>query len=272
MLHCNDRGCSCSVPITFRNRKNKMYHEKDYFCETPLQLCNSKCFKDTSDLWYVYIHQTSFEALPVAGCAICFPPSCSKGVLLLTPTRKFGLTVPAKVGMKGHLETSSSGGTVSMSGTSVRDRRRTVKPVERGGHCQRTVCVSGGLNCLWACFSVLGGWSICKSDASLSWLNRRDASELERENRYLANSWISCSCEFSADKFPLAANNTKMLWCSLFSKAPRKSLLYIGIIAQELWLLFFAWGYHVSNALEWYASAGDQDSTWWGKWPLLFDC
>lgn len=71
MLLCDGRGCSHSVPITFRNRKNMMYHEQDYFSE----LCNSKCFKATSDLWHVYVHQTSFEALPIAGCAILHPVS-----------------------------------------------------------------------------------------------------------------------------------------------------------------------------------------------------
>lgn len=126
--------------------------------------------KITSHLWHVHVHQTSFEALPhcwLCNLAPCFPPSCSKGVLLLTPTRKLELVVPANVGMKGGPETSSSGGTVSMSGTFFRDRRLIVEPVERGRHCQRMVCVSGGLNCLWACFSVLGGWSIYKLDALL---------------------------------------------------------------------------------------------------------
>lgn len=184
-----------------------MYHEQDYFCETPLQLCNSKCFKDMSDLWHVYVHQTGFKALPITGCAILhrFPPSCSESVLHLTPTRKFGLAVPAKVGMKGGLDTSSSGGTVLMSGTFFRDGRLTVEPVERCGHCQRVVCVSDGLNCLWACFSVLGGWSIYKLDASLMCLNGRDASELERDNIFdqfvgQLYLWIQCRQVFFSSK------------------------------------------------------------------------
>lgn len=81
-------------------------------------------------------------------------------------------------------------------------------------------------------------------------LNRGDAPELERDNRYLANSWVSCICELNADKFPSAAKNKEVLWYSLFSKALRKRLLYIGIISQELWLLSFAWGCHVSDTLE----------------------
>lgn len=96
MLLCDGRGCSCSVSITFRNRKNKMYHEEDYFCETSIQLCNSKCFKSTSDLWHVCIYQASFEALPTAGCAVLHSVShllVLKVFLLLTSTRNFGLAV-----------------------------------------------------------------------------------------------------------------------------------------------------------------------------------
>lgn len=45
MLLCDGRRCSRSVPITFRNRKNTMYREQDYFCEPLLQLCRSESFK-----------------------------------------------------------------------------------------------------------------------------------------------------------------------------------------------------------------------------------
>lgn len=145
MLLCDGRGCSRSVPITFRNRKNKMYHEQDYFCETPLQLCNSECFKDTSDLWHVYVHQTSFEALPIAGvqfCTLfptflfqrCFVPDSHQGAWLKL-RRRMVLRHPHLEGQSQHLAL-------------FRDRRLTVEPVARGGHCQRVVCVSGGLNCL----------------------------------------------------------------------------------------------------------------------------
>jgi len=252
MLLCDGRGCSRSVPITFRNRKNKMYDEQDYFCEAPLQLCNSKSLKDTSDLWHVYIHQTSFEALPFSGSAVLhpvFPTFLFQRCCAPNSDQEAWLEVPAKVGMKDGLETSSSG-TVQTSGTFFRDRRLTVEPVERGRHCQRMVCVSGGLNCLWACFSVLGGWGIHKLDTSVTCLNRRDASELERDNRYLANSWVGCISEFSVEKFSSAAKNTEVLWCSLFSKAPRKRLLCVDIISQELWLLSSAWGCRVSDTLE----------------------
>lgn len=122
MLLCDGRGCSHSVPITFRNRKNKMYHEQDYFCETPLQLCNSKCFKDTSGLWHVYVHQTSFDALPIAG------ESLHPFSHLLVP-KVFCSRLPpgslVKVEKKDGLETSPSGGAVPTSGSFLRDRRLT---------------------------------------------------------------------------------------------------------------------------------------------------
>lgn len=74
MLLGDGRGCSHSVPVTFRNRKNKLYHEQDYFCETPLQLCNSKSSRDPSDLWRVCVHRTSFEAsLPSADSVSLHP-------------------------------------------------------------------------------------------------------------------------------------------------------------------------------------------------------
>lgn len=91
-------------------------------------------------------------------------------------------------------------------------------------------------------------------------LNRRGAPELEKGKSYLASLQFSRICEFNADKFLSAAKNTEVLCYSSISKAPRKRLLYVGSISQELWLLSFARGCPVMIHLN-YVSVGDPDST-----------
>lgn len=64
---------------------------------------------------FAYIKQ-ALRLCPLLAVQSCtqFPPSCSKGVLLLTSTRKFGLAVSTEVGIQGGLVTSSSGGTMAL--------------------------------------------------------------------------------------------------------------------------------------------------------------
>lgn len=159
MLLCDGRGCSCSVSITFRNRKNKMYHEEDYFCETSIQLCNSKCCKSTSDLWHVCIYQTSFEALPVAGCAVLHPVShllVLKVFCSWFPPGSLVWQCPLKLVYR-----------VALWHPALEGQWHFFHSWEdECGACGKAqaspegVCVSGGLICPWACFLVLGGWTI----------------------------------------------------------------------------------------------------------------
>lgn len=64
----------------------------------------------------------------------CFVPDSHQGAWLKL-RRRMVLRHPHLEGQSQHLAL-------------FRDRRLTVEPVARGRHCQRVVCVSGGLNCL----------------------------------------------------------------------------------------------------------------------------
>lgn len=64
---------------------------------------------------FAYI-KPALRLCPLLAVQSCtqFPTFFSKGILLLTSTRKFGLAVSTQVGIQGGFETPSSGGTVAL--------------------------------------------------------------------------------------------------------------------------------------------------------------
>lgn len=151
MLLCDGRRCSRSVPIAFRNRKNTMYHEQDYFCDSLLQLCSSEIFKDVWSLACLGMQNKASRLY------LLLPMQSRLVSQLLVPKvfcswshqggpHKTEMKVAWDILLKGHSQHLVLFFQVCNADCSL----------WKAAGIARGWFVSGGMNCLWACAPVLG--------------------------------------------------------------------------------------------------------------------